>query len=257
MLRYEMGKTKIADEISDVLIRECQKQAGIRAYAEPFCGMISVGLKMIDKQNEHDLAKFRFVDKNKNIIVLLQAIQHGWTSPTSPIRVAEWQRMKQTARVSAKKSFYGYTLGFGGALLRGSKPNARDNTKKYLSRVQQKLRRIQGGGFGKRNVSVAYDDFRNLSFKNTLIYCDPPYIGVGETNTSTTWPMQDEDEFYEKIHEWLHPKSNNMVVVSGMVRPKRRKGFRIRQIWKRNWKAPITTQRSSSRNEYLFRVFRK
>tara|TARA_B110000008_G_C16872059_1_gene525201 strand:- start:45 stop:812 length:768 start_codon:yes stop_codon:yes gene_type:complete len=253
-----MGKTKIAREISEVLHRVCAGTT-IRTYAEPFCGMVSVGLRMIEKSTngEGNIRHFLFSDHNQNIIVLLQAIQRGWTSPTSPIETDEWQRLKRTTRISARRSFYGYGLGFSGALLRGSKPNTRDNTVKHLTSVRRKIKRIQGGGFSQQqNVSIVHSDFRTRNYRNTLIYCDPPYIGVGETNTSTTWPMSDEDDFYRKIYEWLDPKLNNIVVISGMIRPKRRKGFSIRQIWKKNWRVPITTQRLASRNEYLFRVRR-
>ena len=159
---------------------------------------------------------------------------------------------------SAQRTFYGYFLGFGGSFLRGSVPNPAYNNPCHLSRVRERVARAKGY-LQQNHVSVQQQDANTCVFRNTVIYCDPPYMGVGVTNSATSWNQANEKVFWQTVRRWVERRNNNIVLVSCMVRPPRQPGLRLIQLWCASFRArghmTVQTDRKGTyRAEYVFKV---
>ena len=98
----------------------------------------------------------------------------------------------------------------------------------------------------------------DLDFKNTLIYCDPPYIKTA-WRAKTKWNKKDEEKFWNKVYQWLEPSKNNIVIVSNSERTVKKKGLRIKIIFKKNHMSMGSWNRFGKdkfRSEMLFMITR-
>lgn len=311
-LPYHAGKTRIAEPITKLIFNELDAHneshdKQIKNYAEPFSGMMRVGLEVMkqnklrsshsrskplksskssksltlknkkkhqkkstrktrsaSRRHKHTFKKFMVSDINPNVAIFLKALtKPSWLPKPTPITEEKWQKLKQkTTPPSAQRTFYGHTLGFSGMFLRGAQPNPNHNTKKYLQRTRKRLKDLKPY-FTSKNFKVENKSVYKHKFKNTVIYCDPPYLGVGATNTSTSWSIQEEKQFWDTVNNWLAPENNNIVLVSGMIKPKAattNKNLKIETVWKTKFTNTITTQTNNVatyRMEYVFKATRK
>lgn len=304
-LPYHAGKTRIAEPITKLIFNELDEHNAhtthdkqIKNYAEPFSGMMRVGLEVM-KQNKirnskshkpsktlknkkkhkkkstrktlsashqpkYTFKKFMISDINPNVTIFLKALtKPSWLPKPIPITKEKWQKLKKKSTPpSAQRTFYGHALGFSGMFLRGAQPHPDHNTKKYLQRTHKRLKDLKPY-FTSNNFKVENKSVYKHKFKNTVIYCDPPYLGVGATNTSTSWSIQEEKQFWDTVNNWLAPENNNIVLVSGMIKPKSattNKNLKIKTVWKTKFSNTITTQTNSVsvvRVEYVFKITRK
>ena len=95
----------------------------------------------------------------------------------------------------------------------------------------------------------------DLDYKNTIIYCDPPYVATA-FRAKKIWDKEKEKNFWNTIKKWLEPSKNNIVILSNSKRTNKMKGLRVKKIydadvdygsWKKNWK---------KRKEMIFEVER-
>ena len=118
-LPYHAGKSSLANEISEIIINEAEKN-NIKKYAEPFCGMMRVGLVVMKKKPKY-FKKFYFSDINHTITEFFKSLHTGWLPRATVIDKKKWDSYKNSSSISAQKSFIGYSLGFGGQYFEGSK----------------------------------------------------------------------------------------------------------------------------------------
>jgi len=261
-LPYHAGKSKLAKTISKMVYKKAEENPSIKNYAEPFSGMARVGIQVMEDDKNKVFKKYIFSDVNPTITVLFKALKKGWLPKTGAITQKKWESYKKNKKPSAQKSFVGYTLGFGGQYLGGSKPCANkhsvkthsvtDWTEIMLKRKKKYLKGLQPY-FKSSKFMYKEKSVFDLDYKDTIIYCDPPYVATA-FRAKKIWDKEKEKKLWDTIKKWLEPSKNNIVILSNSKRTNKSKGLRVKKIyeddveygsWKKNWK---------KRKEMIFEV---
>ena len=266
-LPYHAGKASLSKEISDIILKEANKNENIKNYAEPFCGMMRVGLEVMKKSEEDKLfKKFYFSDVNKTITVFFKELHRGWLPRISVVTQDKWESYKKSSAVSAQKTFVGYSFGFGGQYFGGSKPRQKPYTKtfsaewqkNYLKNRKENIKELQHH-FTSSKFSIKEKSVFDLDFKNTIIYCDPPYIATA-WRAKTKWDEESEEQFWDTVYKWLEPSKNNIVLVSNSEKHKRVEGLSIKTVFKKDHISQGSYRAfgdDRKRSEMLFKITRK
>mgnify|MGYP001355959502 FL=1 len=256
-LPYHAGKTNLAPHISKIIFKKAKDNANIKNYAEPFSGMARVGVRVMEDDKDKVFKKYMFSDVNDTIAVLFKALKRGWLPNTNVPTQQQWEAYKKSKSVSAQKSFIGYTLGFGGQYFGGAKVRVRkENIKNfaanYLISKRKYLQKLKPY-FTSSKYSFRQKSVFDLDFRNTIIYCDPPYVATAY-RAKKIWDKEKEKRFWQTVKKWLEPSKKNIVIISNSKRTMQTKGLRIKKIidlnvdygrWKKNWK---------KRKEMVFQV---
>lgn len=255
-LPYHAGKTNLAPHISKIIFKKAKDNTHIKNYAEPFSGMARVGVRVMEDDKDKVFKKYMFSDVNDTIAVFFKALKRGWLPNTNVPTQQQWVAYKKSKAVSAQKSFIGYTLGFGGQYFGGARVREyRDNKKfaaNYLESKRRYLKKLKPY-FTSSKYSFKQKSVFDLDFKNTVIYCDPPYVATAY-RAKKIWDKEKEKRFWNTIKKWLEPSKKNIVILSNSKRTMQMKGLRIKKIldldvdygrWKKNWK---------KRKEMVFQV---
>tara|TARA_B110000008_G_scaffold45138_1_gene43113 strand:- start:987 stop:1835 length:849 start_codon:yes stop_codon:yes gene_type:complete len=256
-LPYHAGKTNLAPHISKIIFKKAKDNTHIKNYAEPFSGMARVGVRVMEDDKDKVFKKYMFSDVNDTIAVFFKALKRGWLPNTNKPTQQQWVAYKKSKSVSAQKSFVGYTLGFGGQYFGGATVRLAYNGKKnwaanYLISKRKYLQKLKPY-FTSSKYSFKQKSVFDLDFKNTVIYCDPPYVATAY-RAKKIWDKEKEKRFWDTIKKWLEPSKKNIVILSNSKRTMQMKGLRIKKIldldvdygrWKKNYK---------KRKEMVFQV---
>lgn len=151
---------------------------GIGTYVEPFCGGLSVTMRV---QAPQRLAS----DACRPLITLYQAMQRGWTPPAE-LGPEEWERLRQAQDpADPLTAFAGFGCSFGGSWF-GSYAKRYKYTDRWVtaaeaaaSSLTKKLERCA-------DVAFAALDYREAP-AGGLTYCDPPYRGTMGYGAAADW----------------------------------------------------------------------
>lgn len=185
-MRYFGGKARLAKEISGIINRY-----SIKTYHEPFCGVFSVGSRVV-------APKRMASDNHPDLILLLNAVRDGWSGPET-ISEEEYNNLKK-AEPSPLRAFAGFGCSnsgkfFGGYARESSKRNFAANARASLSKLAPL---IQG-------VEFSCQSYCDLDIDVDLLYCDPPY-----TNTiGYTTGVFNSEEFWQ----WAREQSRRSIVL--------------------------------------------
>ena len=263
-ISYHAGKARLAKDIYKVIMKKVDENTKIQKYAEPFCGMLSVGLAVMKNDNKR-FRKFLFSDSNERVTVFLKALQRGWLPKVEMINKTKWEHYKKTKdKVSAQKSFIGFTLGFSSAYFAGTQGAIKGfDNKRIQPKLERKIKQLKELKplFTSNKFSIKEKSVFQQDYKNTIIYCDPPYFGRFRGQTKFGWSKEKDEAFWRKIHSWLAPEKNNIVLISKGYLPKRMKDIRVKTIFKKemnnkqhDW---LKYRKKDNRIEYLFQAFRR
>jgi len=259
-LPYHAGKSKLAKTLSNIIYKKAKENSYIKNYAEPFSGMARVGIQVMEDDKNKVFKKYYFNDVNPKISVLFKALKKGWLPKAIPPTQKQWEAYKKNKSVSAQKSFIGYTLGFGGQYFGGARVRKRKEShygnnwaKYYLISKRKYLQKLKPY-FTSSKFSYKEKSVFNLDFKNTIIYCDPPYISTA-FRAKKIWNKEKENKFWDVVKKWLEPSKNNIVILSNSKRTIKTRGLRIKKIFEESvrygsWKS------DSSRKEMIFEVLK-
>ena len=203
-MKYVGSKSRIAPAIVPI-IQEHIDRAGARAYIEPFVG----GANVIDKIN----AEFRVgLDINGYLIALLQYVKSGGVLPDTI------SREQYAAIRKDKAAFPAWTVGAAGFLASyngkffggyAGRTHTKQGERDYYDEARRNLQK-QAAAF--QTVDFARFDYRNVSFNDCVIYCDPPYYGT----TGYNGEKFDTAEFWNIVRGW---SERNVVLVSEQTAP--------------------------------------
>lgn len=208
------------------------KIQGISTWVEPFVG----GANMIDKV-PIEFKRYGF-DVNAHLITALIDIRDNTNKLPNELSELDYKKIKGT-EVKSIDSWLRFVCSFGGKFDNGySREKGSDDTTFC--------------GYGKRNalkqspniqnVEFICNTFEDLSFKNALIYCDPPYKG---TTSYKTNPFP-----YEVFYDWCRKMKNkgNIIFVSEYSMP---------EDFKEVWHGEIKTNFASSRTKATHNAIEK
>ncbi|AIW03086.1 DNA methylase [Proteus phage PM 75] len=231
-MKYMGSKRRIAKHIIPIMVEAADK-ADITKWVEPFVG----GANLIDKVPD----RFERVgyDLNEHAIYALKDIRDGADGLPDSVTEQEYNNMKGSPAASVT-SWARFECSFGAKFEGGY---ARNKTGanyaiygRNLALKQSPL--IQG-------VKFIHANYRDLSFTDSLIYCDPPYQNTSGYKTGKF----NHDEFFDWCR--LQAKSN-VVFVSEYNAPE---DFEL--VWQGEIKTNFASDRKKAthnRVEKLFRV---
>lgn len=189
-MQYFGGKARVAKDICNFI----NKHIGVMDYVEPFCG----SCKIISGVTGN-VKKYAY-DSNKYLIEMLMSVKEGWIPPTK-ISEGEYNFFKENKDYNPSVTgFVGFACSFAGKWFGGYARNKRgDNFAKSgsSSLVKQRQSII--------DVSFAASDYKNLSFSNKFIYCDPPYRGTTQYDGCIF--------NYDEYLNWVKTQSKSNIVI--------------------------------------------
>jgi len=256
-LAYWGSKRKFAREIADVL---CEHDSA-PAYYEPFCGMASVGVEVLTRGC---FTRMLWSDANADVVAYWKGLQRGWIPSTDTITQAQWDAMRRDRTSSARRSFYGFHLGYGGQFLAGRSPNADLNRpgpmKRVRDRVQETSRKIQSVGDKLVVRQQVCDALRPR--RGSVIYCDPPYVlEEGKPNSNRKHVgVEAMNAIWQCIQRWV--VDHECVVYLSASREARKTLSSLRLVLVKEWSVLNRMQQSKLgvahyRKELLFRVVKR
>lgn len=160
-------------------------------YLEPFCG----GCSVLEKVAPY-FQTVQASDLNPDLILLWKAVQAGTPFPNH-ISKEEYLEFKAQTSPSALRGFAGFGCGFCGIFFAPYHDGAA-KTNRTLSKTCSLIQNVL---------------FECKSYKKTVgigsqsvVYCDPPYLGTGGFNRKSGGVNKDEpfnhDEFWETMRKW-------------------------------------------------------
>ena len=183
-MQYLGGKSKIRKEIASV-IRDYREKD--QTYVEPFVGGAWV-LQEIDGRREAS-------DGNPYLITMYQELQKGW-EPPSFISESLYHQYRISPKIDDPlTAFIGFGCSFAGKWFGGyarssGKPCYAGTTKRSLEKQLPYI----------KDVSFSHTLFQDISKKDSIIYCDPPYIDTTPYGYFSSFP---HEEFWNKVRSWV------------------------------------------------------
>lgn len=227
------SKNRIAKYLLPIMLEEA-KNNNITTWVEPFVG----GANMIDKVPK----EFKRVgyDINPHLTTALIDIRDNVSILPNELSETNYKLIKGTEAKSIN-SWLRFVCSFGGKFDNGyAREKGSDDTTFC--------------GYGKRNalkqspniqnIEFICNSFENLSFENSLIYCDPPYKG---TTSYKTNPFP-----YEKFYEWCKDMKlkGNLVFISEYEMPSE-----FKEIWKGEIKTNFSSTRKKATHNAIEKLF--
>jgi len=197
-LQYFGGKARLGRRIAEVL-----NALPGDTYVEPFVGAAWVTIHVTKPR------RFAF-DASYDLVQLWKAMQSGWLPPSEVSEVLYRECQVYPDEYSPElRAFIGFGCSFGGKWFGGYARGSvnRNYASNARSSLLRKINRLQ-------DVTFEANDYRRLGpFANTIIYCDPPYLGTTQYGAIGVF---DSVKFWDTVRSWSH---DNQVVVSEYVAP--------------------------------------
>ena len=170
-MRYQGGKSRIAQQIAEIIQRERERERDYLTFVSLFCGSCSIESKV------KGFDKVICNDKHYYLIELYKALQDGYIPPDY-IDSIEYNRVKDN--ISNEKSeyvgFVGFGSSFGGKWFGGYGRSKKQNgeirwhsqeTKKALLRDIKELQSVQ----------FTCQDYRDVIIpNNSIVYAAPTSV---------------------------------------------------------------------------------
>lgn len=230
-MKYMGSKNRIAKHILPIML-DAAKQAGITKWVEPFVG----GGNMIDKVP----AEFERIgyDLNEHVIMAMIDIRDNVDLLPDSFSLEQRKNFKLQPAASIT-SWACIVTSFGGDLNGGYAREKGSDDSTFIGygkrNAQKQSPKIQG-------VSFINQDYIELSFTDSIIYCDPPYKGTTGYNKQGF----DSDIFYQ----WCRDQSkNNIVFISEYEAP-------FNEVWRGEIKTNFSSTRSKATHNAVEKLYR-
>jgi DNA adenine methylase len=225
-MQYFGGKARLAKDITNYL-KAIRKEG--QTYIEPFVGGGWIMEKMDGERYGYD--------KHPYLIAMYQALQNGWIPPTE-ITEEQWRHIKDNKDDEPYLTgFVGFGCSYAGRFFEGY---ARGRDRNYcLSAHNSILRKMNN----MKDVKFDCLDYRDVSPKDALIYCDPPYRGVKWFSGLDRF---NSDDFWNTMREW---SKDNTVVISEYQAPDD-----FVEVWRKNTRTDIRNG-NNIREERIEKLF--
>ena len=237
-MRYMGSKSRIAKELVPIIQKIIDTNC-ITTYVEPFCG----GCNIIDKIHcQTRIAS----DKQLYLIELYKNLNKLPLLPDFISR--EHYSEVRTAYNTKSSEFENWYIGAIGFLASyngrffdggyGAEITRKSTGKTYNAYLEAKNNLLQQN---LDNIEFRHCDYKDVSYKSALIYCDPPYFGTKQYGISKNF---NHSEFWQ----WVREQSKyNIVLVSEETAPE---GFT--SIWEKEVQRSIKSNEKWQKTEKLW-----
>lgn len=225
-VRYLGSKRRIAKKIINYIQAERDENM---TWVEPFMGSAQVISRVPGKRIGSDI--------HKELIAMFKALQNGWIPPSS-ITEKQYNEIKnnKNAYPDHLVAFVGFGCSFGAKWFGGyakrnnSLRNDALESRNALIKLIPKL----------KNLELYSCEYYDLSIpKNSIIYCDPPYI-----NTTGYGMNFNHDEFYQWCKDKV--KEGHKVFISEYEAP-------FKKVWSQQLSCTLD-KKTQIKVECLFSV---
>src|SRR5574344_1462233 len=194
-MKYMGSKNRIAKHILPIMLKEMEEK-GYTTWVEPFCG----GGNVIDKVPDKD--KRIGADLNEHTIAAMLGIRDFVHDLPSQVSKDMYKEIKGSPPHPIN-SWIRFECSFGSKLDNGFASNSegRNYAEKGKNLALKQSPKIQTVEF----ICCSYEDLSSVT--NSLIYNDPPYLGVTGYKTGSF--------NHEKFFEWcrdMKDKGNSVCV---------------------------------------------
>jgi DNA adenine methylase len=196
------SKQRLAKDISPI-INKYIKDYNIKTYIEPFVG----GANMIEYiVCDNKIAS----DNNEYLIAMWNDLQAGWQPPeTMSKEMYENIKNNKDDYSKALVAIAGFCATYNAKWFGGYAGVVKTKINTYRNYYDEAVRNILKQVDKLMNVKFIHADYTYFSnYKNSLIYCDPPYQGTTQYGSS-------KDFDYDRFWNWVREMSvHNAVFVS-------------------------------------------
>lgn len=210
MVAYHGGKQRHGKAIKEVMV-QVEHMLGVKPlpFFDPFVGMGGVARQFAKGNDRRVIVS----DLNPNVVALLRKIkQPNWAASfPSQCSRPEYDALKKSKRVSAKKAFVGIACSFNGNYFRGFR-NPDTQQSNFINSFRNGLAKLAVDMQSAEVLDArSYDTYHP---QGCLIFCDPPYIG---NNIATPYFSGfDFPHFWDTVREW---SKSNIVFITEMQAP--------------------------------------
>jgi DNA adenine methylase len=214
-MKYLGGKQRLGKHIAPILkeLWEINTTNQFQSYIEPFCGSLGVLKNMVDIPTEI-IAN----DYHPDLIQMWRDLQQNRLVYPAEITEEDYLYYKNVPSPNSLKAFVGFGMSFGGKFFSGfAQKYLNHKSEDFLKEMVHSLERIRPVI---TNVKFTCRDYTELTPRNALIYCDPPYrfekFPIKYRRDTKHYDEFDNDTFWNIMREW---SKTNLVVISEISAP--------------------------------------
>ena len=198
-MRYQGGKSRIAKDISEIILKYSDKFGGGNTFVSLFCGGCSIETLVtphFDKVICNDI--------NEYLIALFSGVQAGYILPDT-ISEEQYKYVKEHKdEDKTLTGFVGFGCSFGGRFFQGyaRSSDKRNYAKQSKNSITKEMKVLS-------DVEFVCKDYKDVIYPpNSVIYADPPYNGTTSYRYTDKF---DSDEFWNYM-DYL--SQNHLVFIS-------------------------------------------
>lgn len=242
-MKYMGSKNRIAKHLIPIMIAEADK-IGITTWVEPFVG----GANLIDKVPN----RFKRIgyDINEHVIMALIDIRDNVENLPESVSEDYYKSLKGTPPTNIT-SWVRFVCSFGGKFENGY---AREKGSDSTTFVGYGKRNAQKQSPNIQGVEFTHDSYKNLTFENSLVYCDIPYKSTTSYKTS---PFD-----YEHFYQWCIEQyvKGNIIFISEYEMPEQieynGKTYKFECVWQGEIKTNFASNRKQATHNAVEKLFK-
>ena len=243
-MKYMGSKNRIAKHLIPIMVAEADK-IGITTWVEPFVG----GANLIDKVP----TRFKRIgyDINGHVIMALIDIRDNVDSLPESVSEDYYKSLKGTPPTTIT-SWIRFVCSFGGKFENGYARDKQGNPPRDFASEGVRNSKKQSPNI--QGVEFIHDSYKNLTFENSLVYCDIPYKSTTSYKTS---PFD-----YEHFYQWCVEQcvKGNIVFTSEYEIPCQLeydgKMYKFECVWQGEVKTNFASNRKQATHNAVEKLFK-
>ena len=242
-MKYMGSKNRIAKHLIPIMVAEADSK-GITTFIDCMVG----GANLIDKVP----TRFKRVgyDINEHVIMALVDIRDNVDKLPTEVS-EEYYKSLRGALPTSITSWIRFVCSFGGKFENGY---AREKGSDSTTFVGYGKRNAQKQSPNIQGIQLIHDSYKNLTFENSLVYCDIPY--------KSTTSYKKSPFGYEHFYQWCieqHTKGN-IVFISEYEMPEQieynGETYKFECVWQGEIKTNFASSRKQATHNAVEKLFK-
>ena len=243
-MKYMGSKNRIAKHLIPIMIAEADSK-GITTFIDCMVG----GANLIDKVP----TRFKRIgyDINEHVIMALIDIRDNVDKLPTEVSEEYYKSLKGKSPASIT-SWIRFVCSFGGKFENGYARDRQGNPPRNFASEGVRNSKKQSPNI--QGVQFIHDSYKNLTFENSLVYCDIPYKSTTSYKTS---PFD-----YEHFYQWCIEQhvNGNVVFISEYEMPEQieynGKTYKFECVWQGEIKTNFASGRKQATHNAVEKLFK-